>query len=784
MTTSVEHAVSRIYGSLELLQQDLDIERSGGRIDFYFDTADACVALRGFHEYVDWESQPHQLKKEKFNELRTLVDCLLASDWLGPFYLLSPHQAEFVRLLDDGRMFPQEQRRRDLSIDEFLELLGLGYGRDHPPIKELNGEELYDFVRQQADTAEEAFKAVQCILYRAEERLKIWHGTDLLLPTPHKFDYTRLTNTAAFSRILDAFETVRIGQYYNNFADAVALSMLLVLCREANKREEKHVPRFFDSHGFFRRIAKRAQVEDALCVELSNGARTPVLVDADYFVNKAIFRSRSHGAEIEAPPAVNPEELLDRLRQISGYGEENQSDPTASMDLEALDRITIGKMTLREVVNDLSELSFLKNIWLDQLARDELAKFAERFDAVSVESEEFKSGVQDVIDQTKNKLKANTEAYERLNTIWHNLKSDILALRKKLGLSPVDQKTSNIMIRDMDLLRFSLPGDIKAKIIEIMAHLLDKKVPDEHVTRLEQWSQLVDAYFEGRRTPETSLGKAQVAAAVLWRCGKYEEIIHLLEDIAGKGNPQSIDFLYAAACFRSGHKHGRGEDILHQLVDMLTSLEGELDGFDEERYRRAADLSVGIGYLFFHLWHSRNYAVEWREAQLETSKKSIDEDGRNLLRAAINSARKAVEMIKVLEVKGGSGFDLDMQMKKVYAVNQKLYYLTELGPAGEDEIQEMDAASTDLSEYKDASPDLWQPTFYDTLARHSHFLATRARKIGTRIELLEEAVKQSKKAEEDAPHNDLIIQYHRVVLHAKAKAEEDAHQRQSESVTT
>lgn len=776
MAESNSYPLSSIFRSLSLILHDRLLAKQGRRIDLYFDTTDLIAGLVGFRQYVDLDVRPPRLKSQ-FYWPRALVDCLYASGWLGTCFLLPPHQAEFLRLIEDGKVF-HRGGRRDEQIDEFLKLLDFSSSPQRHSIRGTTGEELYRFIREQAGNSDKAFKAVQCILYRPEERLGIWQERQMLRPCPYEFDYVRLTKSSRFKILLENFEDARPGHYYNNFADAVSLAMLADLTERAISDPSVSLPRFFDTGGLFQKVSNESGLEPILQPVMPDGSRFTVLIDANYLIYKATFdsplRQSRQGSPVLSGYLVAPEELHKRLEQIVGSSESFSLDPQILsdrvIDLDAIDQSDIEGKPLSEVIKELADVSFLKNIWLEEIAERELADFAERFNAEDIDSEEFRQGVSRVLVQARRTFEEKAGDFERLNMLWHELKDGILQLRVNFATT---KSPPQEIIRDQ-LLRFSLPEMVKSQIDEVLGKLLDKRLAETDITASGQWPTLVEAYFEASRPGAVNLNKAQFAAAVLWAMKSYKNIIGILRNVIGRPDNLSVDLLFAGACFRARLESRRGEEILRRLVDRMSDLQRNFGKLTPIQLKQLADHAIGVGYLQFHLWHSRNYAVEWREGT-NGGKRPMDEDGEKLLRGAADSAHKAVRAILRLETIAPD-LEKETEKKRVYAINQVLYYLTELGDSGL--MEEMSNAAAELPMYKDSAQDLWQPTFHDTLARYHHFLSVRSRKrnLQTAYEEIQEAVRQSWLGKEGAPWDDLVNQYYPVVLAAKDRLEEIIHQ--------
>src|SRR5258706_5518737 len=85
------------FKNLEWQLEDLAVEEQGRSVELFFDTNDVTVAALGMDAYYNEQGA---FLAEGFKEERALVRCLLASGWLGEIRMLSPHQAEFLSLLN------------------------------------------------------------------------------------------------------------------------------------------------------------------------------------------------------------------------------------------------------------------------------------------------------------------------------------------------------------------------------------------------------------------------------------------------------------------------------------------------------------------------------------------------------------------------------------------------------------------------------------------------------------------------------------------------------------
>lgn len=757
MPTPAEYDITRIYSSLQLELVDQEAEQANKQVDLFFDTFDVITAVVGLQEYFDARDGTDAISKEKLEGFYTpaaLVDCLLAGGWLGTFHLLPPHQAEFLRKLDNRDVF-QRVKWPDKRIPDFLHAVGIrDEGEQVVRLESMNEDQRREFIRKQAVSADRFFKAFQCVRESWWKRLNRWRGGSakdvppLLDTTLPEIDYRKLVATQEFSAILKEFERGRhITQTpygtspasVNNLADAMALAMLMELTRRFNAGESNRLPRFFDSKERFGKVAQRAGVDAQLQVKVK-GHESPVLVGADYLIYKATFRrppaERGTGRSTRSSPAS--------LREIhQAIGHVVGQDPTER--LRALDWVQLSNgRYLGDVIKELLRLSFLQNVWLNDLAEVELAQFASDYQVTVKEMEEtttegFKAQVQSEIAATRKAL-SHADEYKRHSTALINLHHRVLGLRS----SGRGRRPQFHPIRDLKLVRFVLPPNVQQRVDEMMKSLLSSSIDDHDIMEQPGWNQLVDAYFG------TGLENAQLTAAALWAMQDYRSIVDPQHNLSDKYDDHSIRVIYAAACIEMGNESelNRCERLLGSMVESFRRDEVSLATEAAEAWR-LGQRAMGIAYLYFHIWQSRGYKAKWREFDDRTTDNRTPQDeerGRSLIASAVEFAQKADDCFRRAE-RPGLPPDPEMRTERVYAANQLLYYLVEQGDPGQEKA--MESAARALANLKDRWRDAWQSTFDDSLARHHHFLASRNRDDPAKWhKLLELAIRYSKAAVE------------------------------------
>jgi hypothetical protein len=245
---------------------------------------------------------------------------------------------------------------------------------------------------------------------------------------------------------------------------------------------------------------------------------------------------------------------------------------------------------------------------------------------------------------------------------------------------------------------------------------------------------VITACYKGVENPAKEIDNLAVAAAVLWVAKMDRQLIELLERIDLLPH-HSLRLVYAAATFRLNKRVKQGRNVLKQLQNEHEKTKNPV---------KRTDLAVGIAYLFFHLWLCLGFSASWRQHP-ETNGRFADGEGQRLINNAIRYAKEAYERLGTRDMK-----------KKVYALNQYLYYLVEGG--GDDRRREMDWAARELSAYK-PKRELWQYRFDDTLARYFHRLAVSAKDEEKWEELMKDAKRHIEEAWMDAHGDEEVESY-------------------------
>jgi hypothetical protein len=125
MSTS-SNELSGIVAELNIARHDISLSGTDTVVQSYFDTADVRRAVLGAYQYISWPDRTRiSVDVAEFEKPVVLVNCMIAAKLLGPFAMLPPHQAEFLRQLKNDEAFQRQPGRIDQV--EFLKSVGIEY---------------------------------------------------------------------------------------------------------------------------------------------------------------------------------------------------------------------------------------------------------------------------------------------------------------------------------------------------------------------------------------------------------------------------------------------------------------------------------------------------------------------------------------------------------------------------------------------------------------------------------------------------------------------------------
>lgn len=698
--------------NLDLQIEDLERqERDGAELELYFDTSDIHDAVLGLQAFFQ---DGGRFDERRFLSDKTLVHCLATSGWLGMIRMLPSHQAEFLSLMNiNFWLGTEEAYRREYPRlkRHFLDFVrkNIGdrsvsrFGEDIPE------EELVAFVeqiKQQAKSAKLLFKAYEGIGLWQSRFSKLMREKALALEKD-KFKFAEIVRTDTFQLLKAAFDKRReSANTMNNFADALAVATLIE--RVKLYPSTRRLPRFYVSTGLFREAIEMAGVapqllyrgveEDDASEKPSNFLTNPrgVLRGADYFVFKAAFGSRRRadkpGEILKSFGDMNLYELRDAVVNILA-AREPLSDA-------AVDSIEVAGRSLNDIIQEVTQFSFLNNVWLQFIEQADIRELQD----LEEEARDLvkQNEVSKAIRATRVALARNVSDYNDVKELWRDLRTAAHELQSRARLNAADPLD---IFRDLGLLRFAFPNQARDRIERVLGAILQGEDHEQRGAR----NAVITAYYSDDAEAEPD--NLALVAAVLWVAGMDAMLVKRLKetlDERGELPHHSLKFVLAAALFRSADAAPRsaprlGDETLSELADEFTHTRDQA---------RKIDLAIGLAYLHFHHWWSLSHRPFWYPPARSVKHDRPDE-GRRLVLRAIDYSKHAYDFLH-----------RDDMTRKVYALNQYLYYLV----MGGDETREdeIDNAASTLTTYKDNRA-WWQYRCDDTLARYFHRKAVTAK---------------------------------------------------------
>ena len=457
MKKKLEASVKWFARHLKAQIEDLSLERRGVEIDLYFDTVDVTGALLGLERLF---SPNKGFDIREFRSDQTLVQCLAGSGWLGQIQLLPPHQFEFLNLLNSE--FHLMGRKPGQHAQEFLNEIQTA-GAIEGRLAEVEPENIVAFVRKHGNSAVDLFKAVQCMRgVNWKKRLANWRKTGKLRFSPFN-DYTELLRSPRLQAIKKSFDRHRPDYPVNNFADSVAIELLVILLERYNSEPEdsnKRLPRFFVSSNLFQQVITEAEAMSLLQYKTEQGLAS-VLRQDEYFKFKAMFRNLKGDASSDD---LNSE--LSSLQELHKQIEQILQAQEPLTDA-AVDDINFADRPLTQVIKELEDLTFFENVWLPFSAEEEAQEALKEFgEAVrQFESGSVEEAVVQAIGETKQALEANVNGYKLVSSLWIKLEEASTSLHSSLKKEP--GRRLNVLW-DLGLLRFDFPPLAQKRIEEVI----------------------------------------------------------------------------------------------------------------------------------------------------------------------------------------------------------------------------------------------------------------------------------------------------------------------------
>jgi hypothetical protein len=693
----------------------------------YVDTMDAIRGVLGDQEYlIAGEKDRPIVDLPRFNEPWVLVDALLAAGMLGPFSMLPPHQAEFLRKLKEDDAFNHHPRPVEQSA--FLHAVGIDgrWGANKGGV--INEDALRSVLSHYVGLkTEKFFKAIQCIRMPWWERLRQLRNTGKFLPFDESMNYVELAKRPELGVLQEAFQRRRghAGHFFNDMADSMSMLMLMELVQR-HAQGATIVPRFYDSTGTFAGVARDTNLLDRLTIE-SGGFSTCALVTTEALK----YRASLLAADMQEGVLIRLSECMPEDAQVA----RNMSE--ADNLLGHRHRKAFGDQLLH-----LIDLSFLENVWLRSMAGAELRDIAKRWMADTARTESFRKNVDATIDESVDGVLNRAMEYKRFSSLWNGLRKAMGEWRR-MRRTLESQASEGAPEQDVGIFRFSPPPAIQAHVDQVLEIIGDATRDETQVTATTAWHEVVEwcvalEQAPGGGTAAETRRRAEIVAGVLWEIRADPWIVDILARYAESGRSIFATTVYLAAILREGRDPQRAEQGTRELTERLLAMIGTEPAAGKCTPEMLC-ASSSVAYLWFHVWRTKwNLPAWWRcpaEAAQHADRRAAT-DG--YLRRAIEFVDRAWQCVRALES------DDSLRARRMYITNQRLYYLVEQGDASR--MDDVRQAYLELDGFRNTTNALWRTTYSDTLARYWALRAFHAR----RPEDWREFVRHAKDNFEDA----------------------------------
>jgi hypothetical protein len=708
--------------NLDLQLEDVLLEENGIVPTLYLDTADVRAAILGLDTYVDDD----EVDLELFNAAdRPLVAALADIGWLGKFYMLQPHQDEFLGLLKSSFYLPDNAEPNFKNrAKKFLAALDLPLLEDSgiSSERDMDLSQAEALVRLQAGSADIFFKALHCIRGNWRTRLDRWFKEeifDIARDSKDRISYTQIVASPEFMLARDNFENARPGLSASNFADAVAMCIL------SNKVDQfrvqrQSIPRFFVSTNLFEKVAAQSEFMPKLMYHLPDGKNGIIFRNYEYFVFKATFRP---------PSGLAKSNTLTELRELRQRIRLAQEENKAHADI--LNDLRYDGKPLGVLIKELQSFYFLENVWLPAAAKSYVEKVHNDFVKAAYvlgKDATFQRAITHVVQTAKETLSENVEEYRAVKRLLSVLEAapTQMPTRREQDQGRIDP------FRAFGLLRFGFPLEARHEIADVITGFYSQV----EGFRKDTIIRIIRAFHDKISDEPTSVARLCAASAMLWILRDYRILIQRLTP-AIRNMHASLKGLFAACAF-----DGKIDREIANARVVVNELQKECDTSKD------ATTAVILAYLYHHDWVYSGYVPVYSPDRINPEQ---SEHEKNLISLALKNAQLASE-------------NHPDEATRVYAINQYLYYWSEAVPGAplQFELKMFEA----LVRYK-ANPSVWQYRFDNTLAHFYYRMALSAQK--DRMVLLRDARKHSDWAVRDAPDDSWVEQFNTLLSSIEAR---------------
>lgn len=696
--------------NLGLLLVDLENKQP---VQVFFDSSDAWDALLGMEGLMKLGC----LDKKKFTGKRTLVQCLASAGWLDGVRLLVPHQLELYRLMGaDAGARPREKFHENAW--QFLWSIAKA-GKSSAGSNIANGhdfreEDVENFLNDPhiKDTAR--FKGLQALRHGTwrERVIAAGKGSGQWLDLRESVAQPETAiGGDGFQCFLGELNKMRKPDRWRNqnIADAAALVMLMTMVDEAKRGGP--LPRFFETNtsNLFREVIRNAKMWEHFCIPNELEVEDFVIRAEDYFSFRAVF----------ARAGVRSKLFCDQLRKI--HRELRSSDP-----LRLAKPVKLGILEsypLTTLIDALYDGTFIVDVWRPFVRKADVGSIIAYLELKDQTPDEQLRDVRTEVAKIRRSLVRNVRDYQLALNATNAVQTSADMWLDRRGKA----KLPGSYFRHSGLFRFRLPKKTAEEVDGAM-----KSIEDNGEIGIQQTQRLVvESYTEG------SVASLAFVGAFAFYAGEYTLLAEILERKISKPERSALNFIYTASCLRN---YPRREKALKSLDQIRRSCRTRLQFSARDEFELASE-AVVIAYLCFRALRATDLRV-YSQLELDTKKLDIGDDQQPYVDDCLFFSSWAARHLPE---------DHELWL---YAVNNALYYSTELEAYEGEARSRMDQWSDLLFKDRSAFEGTWQYRYFDTYARYRRRVASDLDGEKQR-DILESAYREVRTSLEHAPWYDI-----------------------------
>jgi len=684
--------------------QSIEDNIIGKNRTIYMDSYDVIKLIQGAKAFESSGAIDHNAFANKPD---SLVLALAYKGWLGTIKILPPHHDELI----DKFTRPENPFSSFYSLDahsfalEILAKMNLEFLIEENE-KKIEAKIKY-YTKEFTENARGLFKLNQLLneYYWNKRYHKLFRDIQKDTNAPiidmdnQSYEVERIVKSELFRALRSAFDHNRKkrDRRKNNVIDALSFCILQekLNAHLANKKEVP-LPVFYVSEQEARTSKALRQVMEEHADKKwftydYKGTKIPIIRDADFFILDVVFSPNNQMKELD--------EFFYHLKHIKDLVNIEYSNYEYLRNILGKDDYENFRKRTQEII----DIEFFNNIWLKNKK-----KINEEIKNYITYNKNIENEVRNVLKREKNEiqkeLKSTFSKNESLEKV-HLLKEwifELCSIKPKIQSKLVDGPEDQDIYLNFALMRVSLLQEFYDKHIKHWIEDLKRNVEEENDddlnANINAIASILLSSVYGNQNEETI-----AALTILWIFDQDKLIDQVCKRFNNQYEHYSTALIHAVSLIRIGNPDTK------RVMEICECIEGKAGN------EISKNAKIGLSFVYYRCWHP---LVDSLTLLCSKSAEEQEKIRNNPYFELIQKARASIkEAYSWLLEKHNDDIEKISDRKKryFYALNNDLYFTTQIGALEEFQASETAEQAITLSRVKNDGL-YWQPRFDDTLA--------------------------------------------------------------------